>query len=479
MFIRKISRIFSKSLLSFLLWSIISAAFIGPGTVTTATTAGAGYGFALLWPLTFSTIACILLQEASARIRIVSGLELGQAISRRFSDASARVIILILIVGAIIVGCAAYQTGNILGAMEGLILLIQPDDFAQTGGVVSFLSEHFKKITVIVMGILAFIFLNLRSLDTISRIMGVVVLFMAGSFFFVAVALKPDISSILQGSFIPSMPDGSGLLILGLVGTTVVPYDLFLGSGVLEKKQTLTEMRVGISLAIGLGGIISMAILVVGTVVVGEYSSFDVLASALKSRFGIFTVYLFGFGMFAAGFSSAITAPLASAITARSLFGERNPEKWKNKSIYFKTVWGSVLLIGLCFGLAEIKPIPAIILAQALNGLILPFISIFLLFVVNDPKLMGDKVNGWFSNILLCIVVWVTLVLGLIKVTEQLSEAWEFAIQKGITSFVVISILAFLATFLMMLKIYYDRQRKPTMQSFIDDNKVVHSEKKN
>ena len=69
-----------RRLVSILLWSAISAAFIGPGTVTTAAAAGAGYGMSLLWALLFSTIACLSLQEASARLTIASGKPLAQAI---------------------------------------------------------------------------------------------------------------------------------------------------------------------------------------------------------------------------------------------------------------------------------------------------------------------------------------------------------------------------------------------------------------
>ena len=87
---------------------------------------------------------------------------------------------------------------------------------------------------------------------------------------------------------------------------------------------------------------------------------------------------MLGFGLFAAGFTSAVTAPLASAITLKSLFGNKNPEKWNPGSFYFKLGWGVILITGIGFALGNVKPIPAIILAQALNGFLLPFISIFL-----------------------------------------------------------------------------------------------------
>ncbi|RMD96348.1 MAG: divalent metal cation transporter, partial [Calditrichaeota bacterium] len=109
-------------LLNILFWSIISAAFIGPGTVTTAAKAGASYRFALLWALLFSTLACLILQEASARITIVSGRNLGQALRDQFHGGVAGFAVLILVLGAIILGCAAYEAGNILGGVAGAVL---------------------------------------------------------------------------------------------------------------------------------------------------------------------------------------------------------------------------------------------------------------------------------------------------------------------------------------------------------------------
>lgn len=467
-------------ILNIILWSVVSAAFIGPGTVTTATKAGALYGFDLLWALVFSTFACLLLQEAAARIAIVSGLNLGQAIAKVYEGKSTRVLVLIMVVGAIILGSAAYEAGNILGATEGVkfllrgVTLISPETHqsisASVAGIfgveffVNYVLDNFLAILIVSgMGILSTIALNLRSLHAIARFMGFIVMFMGFAFIYTAFKLNPSFTDIMKGALIPSMPSGAGagagLLILGLVGTTVVPYDLFLGSGVLEKKQAVGEMRFGLSVAVISGGLISMAVMVVGTAIEGEFS-YNALIEALTIKVGPYAVYIFGFGMFAAGFSSAITAPLASAITARSLFEKENPEKWKTQSLYFKIIWGGVLATGLLFGLMQVKPIPAIILAQALNGLILPFVGIFLWFVVNDYELMGEEVNGWGSNILLGIVVGVTLILGMVRVTAALNEIWEFAIQRGLTSFVFISFVSILASMWMLFVIYNRRKRQ-------------------
>ncbi len=111
-----------KRFLSILFWSIITAAFIGPGTVTTAAKSGTAYGYDLLWALLFSTVACLVLQEASARVTVVSGLSLGEAIRQQFHSGLKGFSVLVMVLGAIVFGCAAYQTGNILGGVTGAVL---------------------------------------------------------------------------------------------------------------------------------------------------------------------------------------------------------------------------------------------------------------------------------------------------------------------------------------------------------------------
>lgn len=439
-------KVFKKRILNILFWSVVAAAFIGPGTVTTATKAGAAYQFDLLWALVFSTFACLLLQEASARITINSGLNLGQAIAKQFEGRSSKVLILALVIGAIILGSAAYETGNILGSIAGLSLILNIP----------------KPVMIIGIGILAFLALSLHSISVIAKIMGGVVFLMGIAFLTTALQLNPSTLSILKGSFIPTIPhaEGAGLLVLGLIGTTVVPYDLFLGSGILDKKQTIKEMRFGLSVAVLLGGVISMSIMTVGTIITNDFT-YESLSQALTQKIGVSAVYIFGIGMFAAGFSSAITAPLASAITARSLFNNNNNKKWKTKGLYFRLIYTGILLIGLIFGIADVKPIPAIILAQALNGFILPLISIFLIYVINDPVLMGRKnTNAWLLNILMTIVIGVTLIIGIINILKAFFRFinYEYVLSNTVI-FIVILTSALLSIIIFMSMNKYKRKR--------------------
>ncbi len=416
-------------LLNILFWSIISAAFIGPGTITTAASAGARYQFALLWALLFSTVACLILQEASARITIVSEKNLGQAIRYQFHRRVERLLVISLVSGAIILGCAAYEAGNILGGVAGALLAIP-------------LSR--SQMTLLV-GLLAGLLLWFGKTRRVAQFLGGLVGLMGIAFLSTALSLKPSMSELLRGTLRPAFPTGSGLLVLGLIGTTVVPYNLFLGSGI-ARGSKLPEMRFGLSIAILLGGIISMGVLVVGSAVQGQFS-FEALSATLAGALGDWARFFFALGLFAAGFSSAITAPLAAAITARSLFECPDGLSWDEKGRAFRGVWLGVLAVGVLFGLADIKPIPAIILAQALNGVLLPFVAVFLLIAVSDRSLMGDDaINGAVANSLMSIVVAITVVLGLSGILRASAAALGQANPSPATlmwtSVVVIALLA-------------------------------------
>uniref|UniRef100_UPI0040475053 NRAMP family divalent metal transporter n=3 Tax=Roseivirga sp. TaxID=1964215 RepID=UPI0040475053 len=430
------SRMKSK-LWSLLFWMVIAAAFIGPGTVTTAAAAGAGYGYSLLWALVFSIFACVILQESAARITIASGFTLGEAIKNRFK--SNRVALMIGV--AIFLGCAAYEAGNILGAISGVALIftgIQPTIF-----------------TVIVVGISAVVLWSGKT-STVANFMGFVVAIMGFAFLMAGLSTPIDGPEMLKGAFIPSFPKGSVLITLGLVGTTIVPYNIFMGSG-LAKGQNLKFMRFGLILAIILGGVISMGILLAGTSVKDGFS-FENLSSALQAEHGEWMAYVFALGLFAAGFTSSITAPLAAAITLKSV--AKYEKGWGNSERNYRLAWGSVLLTGLIFGVTGIKPIPVIILAQAANGLILPVIAIFLWLVCNNKVLLKDHVNSFAMNLAMLFTVFVASALGFINVFKAcftvLSITFEFqgAVQMAIVS------LAVFVTFLAGLRV-----RRETMIS--------------
>jgi len=408
-----ISLIVKSRFSNVLFWSIISAAFIGPGTITTAASAGASFKEALVWTLIFATIATVILQEAAARITIASGLSLGEAIAKRYQGKSSLAIKL-FIVGAIVFGGAAYQAGNILGATSGIALIF---------------GLNIKLVTSAI-AVICFFLLWGGNAQSLAKFMGIMVALMGLIFIVVAINLDLDAIKLIKGSVIPSIPPGANLIVLGLIGTTIVPYNLFLASGI-SRGQELKEMRFGITVAVIIGGIISIAILLVGTSIQGEFS-FQALHLALEDKLGPWAGIMLGVGLFAAGFTSSITAPLASAITAQSIIGRKNSQ-WSTTGKKYRLVWIFILVTGFLVGISGVRPIPVIIMAQAINGFLLPFITIFLLIIVNDRSILpASALNSYFSNTLMLLVVGITILLGARNMIKAIFTATNIPLQESI-----------------------------------------------
>ena len=381
--------------------TLVAAAFIGPGTVTICSLAGATQGYTLLWALTLSIIATIILQEMSARLGIVTQKGLGESIRSEISGPIAKAIGIVLVLAAIIMGNAAYEAGNISGAVLGSSVLPSLD------------TPTIQKVVTLIIGLIAFIFLWIGKYQWLEKFLIALVLTMSISFVVAAVVSKPDISEILRGAFLPSFPDKSLLTIIALIGTTVVPYNLFLHASLVKEKwnspEDLAAVRKDIYISIILGGIVSMAIVIVATNTKGEIQDAVDMARGLESSLGSFAKYLVGIGLVAAGLTSAITAPLAAAYAAKGIMG------WQDglRSKKFRIVWFFILATGVIFSLLGWRPINVIKIAQVANGILLPVIACYLLWIVNRKGLMGKYANSTTKNILAALIIMITLVLGL------------------------------------------------------------------
>ena len=199
---------------------LVTAAFIGPGTITTASIAGANYGFALLWALLFSVFATIILQEMSARLGLVTRQGLAESLRQTFSGTWLGTAAILLVVAAIGLGNAAYETGNIVGAALGL-----QDISGVSGG-----------FWALLVGALAAALLGSGEYRLIERVLVVMVLLMSTVFLLTLAMVEAPISDLLSGLLVPRIPSGSLLTVIALIGTTVVPYNLFLHASAVQEK---------------------------------------------------------------------------------------------------------------------------------------------------------------------------------------------------------------------------------------------------
>ena len=384
--------------------ALIAAAFIGPGTVTACTLAGANYGYTLLWALLFATAATIILQEMSARLGLVTQQGLGETLRIMLNQSIWKWPLFGLIMVALYLGNAAYEAGNLSGAALGIEALTDQ-------------SQSLYRMSVLVISLLAGILLWRGSYKQIERMLLLLVALMALAFIATFISVGPDLSALFRGLTTPNIPEGSLLTVIALIGTTVVPYNLFLHASAVKAKWSsindLKHARADTATAIGLGGLIT--ILIASTAAASIFGSGLTISGAgdmatqLQPLFGSFSKIMLGMGFFAAGLSSSITAPLATAYAVTEILGI----KGGTSSRVFKLIALSVIFSGAIIALTGIKPISIILTAQFANGLLLPIIAMFLLVVMNQKKQLGQYVNKWLGNTLGAIVVLVTAGLGI------------------------------------------------------------------
>ena len=385
--------------------TMVTAAFIGPGTVTICTIVGVRTGSALLWALVFSVVATVVLQEMSARLGVVTRLGMGEALRERLPHGLIRFGALALVFSAIVVGNAAYEGGNLSGAVLGIQAWFSNDlsDAALVGMALP-----------LIMGAFAFAVLYHGHFNVIERLLMGLVGLMSMVFLTTMGMSNPDWSEVLRGFIIPSIPAGEWLLVVGLVGTTVVPYNLFLHASVVQEHyagpEELPDLRRENATAIILGGVISISIVITSAANVqgtGIRSVMD-MAQALEPLLGAWAPYVLGIGLFAAGISSAITAPLAAAYAVKGIMGW--PDGLQDRR--FRAVWISVLGIGVLSAMSGFSPIGVIQFAQVANGVLLPLLAGGLWWLTSSERIMGVYANSQWIRLLGGGVVFLTVLIA-------------------------------------------------------------------
>ncbi|GAB3671254.1 Nramp family divalent metal transporter [Halopiger thermotolerans] len=379
--------------------ALVAAAFVGPGTVTTASVIGAEYAYLLVWTIAFSILATIVLQEMSARLGLITQEGLGEAFRDEFDNQIAQAITVVLVVSAIGIGTAAYQTGNIVGGAAGLSTI--------TG-----ISEN---VWGPIIGLVAAGLLWTGNYKLIERVFVALVAVMGAAFLINAVVVRPDVGA-LAGGLVPTIPEGSAYLIAGLVGTTVVGYNLFLHASTVQERwdgsEDLAECRADTIGMVVVGGLITTAIVVTAAAVFPEGTQIEdvgEMADQLEPVFGGYAMTLFAIGLFAAGFTSAMSAPLAGAYaTAGALGWERDLQSTK-----FRAIWLTIIGVGIVFSALDYSPVQVIVFAQVANGLLLPLLAVFLIYAMNNDDLLGRYTNTTLQNVLGGLVTLVVVGIGL------------------------------------------------------------------
>ena len=361
--------------------------------------AGIDFGIELLWALTLSIFITYYFQEIAARMGWVLKADLDQIIKVYITHGFWRSLILGLILVTIFFGNSVYQGGNLSGTLLGLQSLAATDQY--------------KFLMLLLIGFLVIIFLWNERFEAIKRFLVLMVFLMGISFTITAITLGSDLFNILKASLLPSLSTENTFMVIALVGTTVVPYNLFLHTSLVNRSHGqisgLKALRIDAAVSIAVGGLISMAILITAASTEADSirSVIDLIA-LLEPSFGQASRFIIGFGLFAAGLTSSITAPLAAGLVAQSVLkSTRFDHKYSSRIASV-----AVFLIGFIIALVGSAPVEIIKFAQIANGLLLPIITCTLLILSSKSSVMGEYANSPFQRAIGSLLVLFTMLLG-------------------------------------------------------------------
>lgn len=391
--------------------AVITSAFIGPGTITTATNAGVNFGYALIWAVVFSGIASVIIMNMASRLAVVGRKNIIDASVEMLPNSQVwKYFALGLIALVVVLTGFGFEAGNLIGATTG---------FANITGLPQWLSA-------VLMGLVALAATTFSTPKVIELIMKVFVALMGLIFVITAIIVGPNWGDVLVG-VIPSIPDGSLITTIALVGTTIIAINLVFHSVASAEKYTteesLEDAYFDTSLNISLGVVMTIGLLITtsatlfgtGTVV----NSPIVFAQALESTLGAGARIFAATGLVLAGLSSAIATPYMVGQIWKRVF------KWNDANdTRAKIVAGIIVIFGLVLAALGTTPVPIILFAQATSGVFLPFIAVLFVLATNSEKL-GKFKNTLRQNIFGFIMVAVMFTLGIRTIINVLTRLFS------------------------------------------------------
>ena len=378
--------------------ALVFLAVVGPGLITasvdndaggitTYSLAGAQFGPKLLWTLIPITVALIVVQEMSARMGVVTGKGLADLIRENFGVRITFWISLALIVA---------NLANTIAEFSGVAASLQ------IFGVPAWISVPVTAAAVWVLVLKG----SHRQVEKI---------FLVASLLYVAYPIsaalaKPDWKTYALAAVTPHFePSGAYVaMLVGLVGTTIAPWmQFYLQSAVVEKGIKVEHYRYSrLDVIVGciVTDVVAFAIVMACAATLFKagvtVETADQAALALEPLAGRYAAWLFAFGLFNASFFAAAILPLSTAYYVCEAFGwESGIDKKYGQAKQFYWLYGSIIAIGAGVVLLPRLPLLRIMLvSQVVNGVLLPFILVFMLLLINKEKLMGRWRNGRFWN---------------------------------------------------------------------------------
>jgi manganese transport protein len=388
---------------------LVTVGFIDPGNWASNIGAGSQFGYDLLWVLSLSTIMLIILQHNVAHLGIVTGLCLSEAALKFTPLLVSRGVLTSAMLASI-----ATSLAEILGGAIALNMLF-----------------HIPiKVAALVIVALVLVLTLTNSYRRIEKMIMAFVSLIGLSFLYELSLVTIDWPKALQAAVVPTIPDGSMLLIVSVLGAVIMPHNLFLHSEVIQsrnynledeaviKKQldyeffdTLISMIVGWAIN---GSIILLAASTFyqNNIVVSELPDAE---SMLRPLLGSKAALAFGLALLFAGISSSITSGMAGGSIYAGAFGEAYDIKRKASR---QGVFISLLIALICIFFIE-ETFKALIISQAALSFQLPFTIFLQIYLTSSTKVMGKYANPWWVKLLLIVIALVVTFLN-VKLLLQL-----------------------------------------------------------
>jgi NRAMP (natural resistance-associated macrophage protein)-like metal ion transporter len=406
--------------------TLLFLAVVGPGIITanvdndaggilTYSQAGAQYGFLLLWTMIPITLALIVVQEMSARMGAVTGKGLSDLIREEFGF---RITFLMMM------GILITNFGNVVTEFIGIATSLE-------------LFGLSRYITVPVCALIVWLIVVKGQYKSVEKVFLVASLVYI-TYIFAGIEAHPAWKVATIATFRP--PEWGKFreqaylyMVIGVVGTTIAPWmQFYLQSSIVEKGVTrrgLQASRWDVIVGCIFTDVVAWFIIVACAATLYVHGFRDIkyaadAAQALKPLAGQYAYILFAVGLFNASLFAASILPLSTAYTVCEGLGfESGVDKKFSEAPFFYWLYTALIVAGGAVLLIPGLPLVKIaVLSQVVNGVVLPFVLIFMLLLVNKKELMGEYVNSRLFN----VVAWLTT-----AVMIGLTIAWFWTLRSG------------------------------------------------
>ncbi len=406
--------------------TLVFLAVVGPGIITanvdndaggilTYSQAGAQYGHLLLWTMIPVTLALIVVQEMCARMGAVTGKGLSDLIREEYG---LRITFLMMI------GILITNFGNVVTEFIGIATSLE-------------LFGLSRYATVPICAVIVWLIVVKGQYKSVEKV------FLAASFFYITYIFagtlahpfwKDALVSTVKPPGLKAFRDQAYLyMVIGVVGTTIAPWmQFYLQASVVEKGVTrrgLKASRWDVITGCIFTDVVAWFIIVACAATLYVHGFRDIkyaadAAQALKPLAGQYAYILFAVGLFNASLFAASILPLSTAYTVCEGLGfESGVDQKFGEAPFFYWLYTLLIVAGAAVLLIPGLPLIQIaVLSQVVNGIVLPFVLIFMLLIINKKQIMGDYVNSHLFN----AVAWVTTVIMI-----GLTIAWFWTLKAG------------------------------------------------